>query len=84
MPDSSHILIVDDSPTQLRQMQMVLEKDGFTVQTAVDGNDAMASIQANPPLLVVTDLQMPNMNGLELVSAVTGKHALDPRDPDDK
>ena len=72
MPDSSHILIVDDSPTQLRQMQMVLEKDGFIVQTAVDGNDAMASIQANPPLLVVTDLQMPNMNGLELVAAVTG------------
>ena len=72
MPDSSHILIVDDSPTQLRQMQMVLEKDGFTVQTAVDGNDAMASIQADPPLLVVTDLQMPNMNGLELVAAVTG------------
>ena len=70
MPDPSHILVVDDSPTQLRQMQMVLEKDGLLVRTAIDGNDAMESIQADPPLLVVTDLQMPNMNGLELVAAV--------------
>lgn len=70
MPDPSHILVVDDSPTQLRQMQMILEKDGFTVSTAVNGIDAMQSLQTNPPLLVVTDLQMPEMNGLELVAAV--------------
>jgi CheY-like chemotaxis protein/anti-sigma regulatory factor (Ser/Thr protein kinase) len=71
MAESSHILIVDDSPTQLRQMQMVLEKDGFSVQTAVDGKDAFAAIQADPPRMVVTDLQMPEMNGLELVAAIT-------------
>ena len=70
MPDPSHILVVDDSPTQLRQMQMVLEKDGFLVRTVGNGNDAMESILADPPLLVVTDLQMPEMNGLELVAAV--------------
>lgn len=70
MSEPSHILVVDDSPTQLRQMQMVLEKDGFLVRTAVDGNDAMRSIQDDAPLLVVTDLQMPEMNGLELVAAV--------------
>lgn len=70
MSDPSHILVVDDSPTQLRQMQMLLEKDGFSIRTAVDGNDAMRAIQAETPLLVVTDLQMPEMNGLELVAAV--------------
>jgi CheY-like chemotaxis protein len=70
MPDPTHILVVDDSPTQLRQMQMLLEKDGFSIRTAVDGNDAMKAIQAEAPLLVVTDLQMPEMNGLELVAAV--------------
>ncbi len=70
MPDPSHILVVDDSPTQLRQMQMVLEKEGYLVRTAVDGHDALQSILADPPLLVVTDLQMPEMNGLELVAAV--------------
>ncbi len=70
MSDPSHILVVDDSPTQLRQMQMVLEKDGFSVRTAVDGNDAMKAIMAEAPALVVTDMQMPEMNGLELVAAV--------------
>jgi CheY-like chemotaxis protein/anti-sigma regulatory factor (Ser/Thr protein kinase) len=72
MSEPDHILVVDDSPTQLRQMQIVLEKDGFLVKTAVDGKDAMQSIQAKAPLMVVTDLQMPEMNGLELVAAVRG------------
>jgi CheY-like chemotaxis protein len=51
-------------------MQMVLEKEGFSVRTAVNGLDAMQAIQTDPPFLVVTDLQMPEMNGLELVAAV--------------
>jgi CheY-like chemotaxis protein len=70
MASSSHILVVDDSPTQLRQFQMVLEKEGYTVKSASDGKEALAAIMADPPSLVVTDLQMPEMNGLELVSAV--------------
>ncbi|MGI9468437.1 MAG: response regulator [Rubripirellula sp.] len=70
MPDSSHILIVDDSPTQLRQIQFLLEREGFVVQSAVDGVQALASIKDNMPMLVVTDLQMPEMNGLELVASV--------------
>lgn len=70
MSDSPHILVVDDSATQRRQMQMVLENEGYSVQSAVDGIEAMKAIEADPPLLVVTDLQMPEMNGLELVAAV--------------
>ncbi|MDA8697833.1 response regulator [Rhodopirellula sp.] len=70
MPEPNHILVVDDSPTQVRQIQMVLEGDGLMVRTACDGHEAMECIQADQPLLVVTDLQMPKMNGLELVAAV--------------
>ena len=70
MPDPSHILVVDDSPTQLRQIQFLLEREGFVVQPAADGLQAIASIKDNMPMLVVTDLQMPEMNGLELVAAV--------------
>lgn len=70
MAEAPHILVVDDSPTQLHQMKMVLEQEGFLIQTAVDGSDALCSIQENPPLLVVTDLKMPEMNGLELVGAI--------------
>ncbi|MCH1442051.1 MAG: response regulator, partial [Rubripirellula sp.] len=70
MPDPSHILVVDDSPTQLRQIQFLLEREGFVVQSALDGVQALASIEDNMPMLVVTDLQMPEMNGLELVASV--------------
>ncbi len=71
MSPSNHILVVDDSPTQLRQLQMVLEKEGYQVKSAVDGKQAYEAILADPPVLVVTDLQMPGMNGLELVAAVS-------------
>ncbi|MDB4664538.1 response regulator [bacterium] len=70
MSDPSHILVVDDSPTQIQQIQFLLEREGFVVQSALDGIQAIASIKANTPLLVVTDLQMPEMNGLELVASV--------------
>lgn len=70
MAEPNHILVVDDSPTQLRQMQMLLEKEGFEVRSAGDGQEAMHKIEADLPMLVVTDLQMPEMNGLELVAAV--------------
>ena len=72
MPDSSHILVVDDSPTQLRQIQFLLEKEGYVVQAAMDGVEALASIEEHVPLVVVTDLQMPEMNGLELVGSLKG------------
>ena len=70
MPEPSHILVVDDSPTQLRQIQFLLEREGFVVQSAEDGVQAIAAIENNMPMLVVTDLQMPEMNGLELVASV--------------
>ena len=70
MASPAHILVVDDSPTQRRQLQMVLEKDGFLVKSAEDGKQALDRIMEDPPAVVVTDLQMPEMNGLELVSAV--------------
>jgi DNA-binding response OmpR family regulator len=73
MTEPNHILVVDDSPTQLRQMQMVLEKEGYEVRLSSDGKDAMQKIEADPPMLVVTDLQMPEMNGLELVAAVNAR-----------
>ena len=64
------VLVVDDSPTQQLQIQMVLEADGYRVSLAGDGLEALQAIQREPPDIVVTDLQMPNMNGLELVSEI--------------
>lgn len=70
MTESTHILVVDDSPTQLQQLQMVLENEGFGVQLASGGMEAIEQVQQKPPSLVITDLQMPGMDGLELVAAL--------------
>ena len=51
-------------------MKMILEAEAeYEVVTATDGLDALEKIQVARPDLIVTDLQMPNMNGLELVEA---------------
>ncbi len=70
MPDQPYILVVDDSPAQVLQLQMMLEDEGYLVKSAANGKQALDKILVDPPSLVITDLQMPEMNGLELVAAV--------------
>lgn len=60
------ILVVDDSTLAREMLSGELRRSGFTVETAVDGADAKVKISVNPPILVVTDLIMPQMNGYEL------------------
>lgn len=65
------ILIVDDSPTMRRILVNTVIKAGFSdVKEAEDGKDALAKLLAGNFDLLMTDWNMPNMNGLELVSAV--------------
>lgn len=64
----SDILIVDDSESVRTALTLVLESAGFGVRTAADGVEAMAAIGARLPAAVVSDLEMPNMNGLELTA----------------
>ena len=72
------VLVVDDSPTQARQIRLLLEDSGFHVALASQGIEALAAIPQFLPDLVVTDLQMPEMNGLELVEAMA---AITPQSP---
>jgi CheY-like chemotaxis protein/anti-sigma regulatory factor (Ser/Thr protein kinase) len=68
------ILVVDDSAIDRRLAGSMLETtDGTTVRYAADGREAIAVVTAEAPDLVVTDLQMPGLNGLDLVDAL---HAL--------
>lgn len=71
----SRILIVEDSATQAQQIAFTLKDSGFEVDTAANGVKALKAIEAQMPDLVLTDLQMPEMNGLELVSAIRSRHA---------
>src|SRR6056297_2014250 len=70
MPQPCRVLLVDDSPTQLAQMQALLESSGYEVVTAADGEAAIVAFEASRPRVVVTDLDMPKLNGLELVAAI--------------
>ncbi len=64
----STILLVEDSPTQLLQMRMLLESASHVVRCAGDGYEAIEHLASGFCELVVTDLEMPMMNGLELVN----------------
>lgn len=67
----ANILVVDDSAIDRTRAGRLLEKEtGLQVSYAVDGRAALEEIQARIPDLIVTDLQMPEMNGLELVEAI--------------
>ncbi|OWK36825.1 response regulator [Fimbriiglobus ruber] len=69
------ILVVDDSPLDRRVVGWVLEKHGgWSVEYAGDGARALELIARNPPRLVLTDLQMPVLDGLALVEQVRTRH----------
>ena len=60
------VLLVDDEPIVLRVMRLALEKEGYQVDIAMDGKDALEKIAANCPDVLVTDIEMPYMTGREL------------------
>ena len=67
-PEAPLVLIVDDSLSARRSMSEIIGDEGYRVKTAVDGLDAIEVIADEVPDLVVLDLEMPNMNGLELAA----------------
>jgi len=64
------ILIVEDSPTQLLILKNLLEKNGFNVERAVDGEDALVHARNGRPDLIISDIFMPKMDGYELCQAL--------------
>ena len=72
----ARILVVDDSPTTRTIVRNVLATAGYSVRTATDGVDALERLQHQPVDLVVTDIQMPRMNGFELTRQVKSQFGL--------
>ena len=68
--NNNHILVVDDSSTIRTIVKDAFEKAGFNVTTAVDGKDALKKIRSDPPDLILSDIDMPEMNGIELCNKV--------------
>jgi DNA-binding response OmpR family regulator len=60
------ILLVDDDPSVLRPLRWLLEREGFRVLSALDGQAALAAAAIERPSLIVTDWMMPRIDGIEL------------------
>jgi len=65
------ILIVDDSPTERYFLTDILIKNGFSVSTAENGEEAMLKIKADKPQLILMDIVMPGQNGFQVTRAIT-------------
>lgn len=73
-PNAPRVLVVEDSRTQAEEIRLLLEESGFEVALAGDGQHALDALARSLPDLIATDLEMPRLNGLQLVDAVRRKH----------
>src|SRR6266496_3495514 len=67
---NKRVLVVDDSPTDRQALSNLLQREGYEVTTAIDGEDALAQVAANPPPLIVLDIILPKMNGYQVLRQI--------------
>jgi len=67
----STILVIEDQASVRKLLAQVLEEAGYQVYQAVDGRQGLAQFHAQPVDLVLTDLEMPEMDGLDLILELT-------------
>ena len=72
-PERRRILVVDDEPQITRVLRTTLSSHGYSIRTAGDGDEALEVMREWTPDLIITDLAMPNMEGLELCRRVRAK-----------
>lgn len=73
---AARILIVEDNPANLELVRYLLQHAGHTVISAVDGAEGLAVAQREQPDLVISDLQMPHMDGYELLTRLRAEPSL--------
>jgi two-component system chemotaxis sensor kinase CheA len=70
---AARILVVDDALTIRELQRSILERAGYEVTTAADGEDALRRLTEHPPDLVLTDIEMPRMDGFALTEAIRAR-----------
>ena len=70
------ILIADDEPNILISLEYLMQREGFAVSLARDGQEALDAIQRDPPDLVLLDVMMPRKTGLEVCQQVRAEARL--------
>jgi CheY-like chemotaxis protein len=68
-------MAVDDDPVIRGLLEVNLEMEGYEVVCAVDGQDALDKVRADPPDLILLDVMMPNVNGWQVAEALKGDPA---------
>ena len=71
----TRIFVIDDEPDMVDLLATILRSDGLEVDTDTDGRSALARVLADPPDLVLLDLMMPDLDGMELLKLLR----LDPK-----
>jgi two-component system response regulator PilR (NtrC family) len=66
----SSILIVDDEQSYRQLLSLVFEGDGHSIRTAMNGREALELLQAEPADVIVSDVKMPDMDGIEMLRAI--------------
>ena len=67
---ATRLLVVDDVPQNRTMLERMLAAEGYTVTSAADGAIALRMVEADPPDLIVSDIDMPNLNGIEFCRRV--------------
>lgn len=70
MPERTAILVIDDDPSSLANLKLLLELESFNVYSATDGTSGLAVMRAKRPDIVICDILMPGINGLDLLVEV--------------
>ena len=76
-PGKGSILVVEDSITSRILLKNILESAGYSVKTAVDGIDAITTLKTGDFDLIVSDIEMPRMDGFDLTAKIRGDERLD-------
>jgi CheY-like chemotaxis protein len=68
--DVARVLVVDDTPVNLRVCRLILERQGHAVETETNPTTVIAQLEAHRPDLLITDLMMPVLDGIELTRQI--------------
>ena len=73
---ATRVLIAEDEPHIVESLSFVLEREGFAVRAAFDGEAALRELRASAPDLLILDLMLPKLNGFELLKTAKADPAL--------
>ena len=71
-----HVLVVDDEENTRLALTRLLSREGYQVETAANGNEALSRLRSQPAELIITDLNMPEMNGLAFLRELNREYPM--------